>query len=83
MVKVSNPKASKKHPGLPVSIEMISDPSAFKQTNNCQASLAAGASCAITVTFAPSSAGQQSGTLMITDNANGGTQRVPVSGTGK
>jgi hypothetical protein len=82
-VKVSNPKASKKHPGLPVSIEMISDPAAFKQTNTCTASLAAGASCSISVTFTPSAAGQQTGTLTITDNANGGTQTVQMSGTGK
>jgi hypothetical protein len=83
MVKVSNPKGKKKHPGLPVLIEMISDPGVFMQTNTCPASLAAGASCSISVTFTPNAATKQTGTLTITDNAKGGTQTVPLSGTGK
>ena len=83
-VKVSNPKGKKKHPGLPVLIEMISpDPGVFTQTNNCPASLDAGASCSISVTFTPSAATKQTGTLTITDNANGEPQRVSLSGTGK
>ncbi len=83
MVKVSNPKGNKKHLGLPVSIEMISDPGVFAETNTCLASLAAGASCTIAVTFSPSAATRQTGTLTITDNANGSTQTVSLSGTGK
>jgi hypothetical protein len=84
-VKVSNPKGKKKHPGLPVLIEMISDagPGVFMQTNNCPASLAAGASCSISVTFKPSAATKETGTLTITDNAHGSPQEVPLSGTGK
>jgi hypothetical protein len=82
-VKVSNPKGKKNHPGLPVLIEMISDPGVFTQTNDCPASLAAGASCSISVTFTPSAATKQTGTLTITDNANTGMQNVPLSGTGK
>lgn len=49
---------------------------------NCLGSLAAGKSCSISVTFTPSAAAQ-TGTLTITDNANGGMQKVPLSGTGK
>ena len=82
-VKVSNPKSSKKHMGHLVLIEMISDPGVFEQTNNCPASLAAGSSCTISVTFAPSVAGKQTGTLTITDNANGRAQTVKMTGTGK
>ena len=83
-VKVSNPKGNKKHPGFPVLIEMISDPGAFMETNNCPASLAAGASCSISVTFTPSAPPtKQTGTLTITDNANHRTQTVRLSGTGK
>ena len=83
MVKVSNPKGNMQHPGFPVLIEMISDPAVFMQTNDCPASLAAGASCSISVTFTPSAAAKQTGTLTITDNAIGGTQTVSLSGTGK
>jgi hypothetical protein len=82
-VKVSNPKSSKKHPGFPVLIEMISDPAVFTETNTCPASLAAGSSCAISVTYTPSAAGPQTGTLTITDNAHGTMQTVTLSGTGK
>ena len=82
-VKVSNPKGKKKHPGLPVLIEMITDPGVFMETNNCPASLAAGAACSISMTFKPSGAAKQTGTLTITDNANGSMQKVPLSGTGK
>jgi Abnormal spindle-like microcephaly-assoc'd, ASPM-SPD-2-Hydin len=82
-VKVSNPKGSKKHPGAAVQIEMISDTAPFKQTNNCPASLAAGASCTITVAFSPSGPGVQNGTLTITDTATGGMQTVRESGMGK
>lgn len=84
MVKVSNPRGKKKPPGLPVVIEMISDsPGVFMQTNDCAANLSPGASCTISVMFTPSAAMKQTGTLTITDNANGGTQTVPLSGTGK
>lgn len=82
-MKVSNPKGKKKHPGLPVLIEMISDLGVFKETNDCPASLAADSSCTITVTFTPNAAMKQTGTLTITDNAKGSAQRVSMSGTGK
>ncbi len=83
-VKVSNPKGNKKHPGLPVLIEMISgDPGVFTETNTCPASLAADAFCTISVTFTPSAATKQTGTLVITDNANGSPQMMPLSGRGK
>src|SRR5580658_4186692 len=82
-VKVSNPKGKKKHPGFPVLIEMISDPGVFVETNNCPASLPAGSSCTVSVTFTPSAGMKQIGTLTITDNAHGSTQTVQLSGTGR
>jgi hypothetical protein len=82
-VKVSNPKGKKKHPGIAVLIEMISDtPGVFMASNGCPASLPTGLSCTIAVTFTPSAAGAQTGTLTITDNANHAPQRVSLSGTG-
>jgi len=35
------------------------------------------------VTFTPGMTGQQTGTLTITDNANGSTQTVSLTGEGK
>ena len=65
-----------------LSISGIQASAKFSQTNNCTASLAAGASCTISVTFTPNANGTVSGSLMVTDNAAGSPQSVPLSGTG-
>jgi trimeric autotransporter adhesin len=52
----------------------------FKQTNNCT-TVAAGASCTITVTFVPTAAGARSATLSVADNATGSPQTETLSGT--
>ena len=54
----------------------------FAETNTCGSSVAAGASCTISVTFSPISAGSQSGTLTMTDNASNSPQTVELSGGG-
>ena len=52
----------------------------FAQTNTCGSSLAAGASCTVSVTFRPTAAGTRTGNLSVT--AAGVTSTVPLSGTG-
>ena len=54
----------------------------FAETNACGGSLAAGASCAIQVTFTPAAAGTRTGALVIADNAAGSPQSVPLTGIG-
>jgi hypothetical protein len=54
----------------------------FAQTNNCGATVTAGASCGVNVTFIPSSTGTRTGSLTITDTALGSPQVVSLSGTG-
>jgi hypothetical protein len=54
----------------------------FAQLNTCGASLAAGASCAISVTFTPTAARSRTGSLTITDNAVGSPQIVSLGGSG-
>ncbi len=54
----------------------------FAQTNTCGASLTAGQSCTIAVTFAPTAVGPSTGNLTITDDAAGSPQTVPLSGAG-
>jgi hypothetical protein len=54
----------------------------YLQVNNCPASLAAGASCAISVAFHPTGDGSISGALSISTDASPGTQPVGLSGTG-
>lgn len=63
-----------------LTISGITSSADFPQTNTCGSSLAAAASCQISVQFAPSNAGAETGTLTVTDNA--GTQTVALSGTG-
>ncbi|MFZ0677273.1 choice-of-anchor D domain-containing protein [Candidatus Binatus sp.] len=81
-VKVSNTKGEK-HAALPVSIEMVSNPGVFTQTNDCPASLEPGTFCSISVRFKPSAAMKQTGTLKISDNAHAGIASVSLSGPGK
>jgi F5/8 type C domain/Abnormal spindle-like microcephaly-assoc'd, ASPM-SPD-2-Hydin len=52
----------------------------FGQTNTCGSSIAAGASCTVSVKFTPSATGSRTGNLTIT--ASGITNTVPLSGTG-
>ncbi len=70
----------------PLTITSISvtgaNASSFGETNNCGASLAAGASCTITVSFTPTSAGSLSAAISVTDNAAGSPQSAVVTGTG-
>jgi len=54
----------------------------FTQTNTCGSSLAAGATCTINVTFAPTTEGDFNSNVSVTDNAAGSPQTVALSGTG-
>jgi probable HAF family extracellular repeat protein len=54
----------------------------FAQTSTCGSSLAAGASCSISVRFKPTASGTRTAALSITDNAAGSPQKVSLSGTG-
>ena len=56
--------------------------SSFAQTNNCGASLAAAASCTISVTFTPASAAALSATISVVDNAPGSPHTATLTGTG-
>ena len=72
---------------VPLTITGISAPSSplmglFNETSNCGPSLAAGASCAISVTFAPVTTGGVTGNILVTDNAAGSPQTVTLTGTG-
>jgi Abnormal spindle-like microcephaly-assoc'd, ASPM-SPD-2-Hydin len=71
---------------LPVAIDGVAisgtNPTLFTQTNNCPASLPVDGSCQINVTFTPTTTGQFSANLNITDNAAGSPQVVSLSGAG-
>jgi hypothetical protein len=65
-----------------LSITSIAASGDFSQTNTCGSSLAAEASCTISVTFKPTERATRKGTLSITDNAAGSPQTVSLTGTG-
>jgi hypothetical protein len=75
-VTVTNPGSS------PAAVSSISVTGPFSQTNNCGGSIAAGGSCTVQVTFAPTSGGPQTGTLSVATNAPGSPLTVALSGTG-
>jgi hypothetical protein len=54
----------------------------FTETSNCGGQVNGHAHCDISVTFQPAALGARSATLTITDNGGGGSQNVPLSGTG-
>ena len=63
-------------------ISSVATASPFAETNTCGSSLAAGASCTASVTFAPTAAGSDSGSLTVSSNATNSTLTVALSGTG-
>jgi Abnormal spindle-like microcephaly-assoc'd, ASPM-SPD-2-Hydin len=68
---------------VPLGSLAISTSSAeFAETNTCGTSLAAGASCAVSVTFTPQTGGLVQGNLSISDNAPDSPQVLSISGTG-
>jgi hypothetical protein len=54
----------------------------FAQTSTCGTSIAAGASCTVSVKFTPTTSGARTGTLTITSNAGNSPVTVALSGTG-
>jgi len=54
----------------------------FVQASTCPSSVAAGASCTISVTFKPLSKNTFAAGLTVTDNTFSGKQTVPLTGTG-
>lgn len=53
----------------------------FSQTNNCSSSVAASATCTISVIYNPAAAGSSSASVSISDNAGTGSQSVALSGS--
>lgn len=65
-----------------LTITQIAASGDFAETNTCGSAVAAGANCAIAVTFTPTAAGARTGNLTVTDNASGSPHSATLSGTG-
>lgn len=69
--------------GAPLAIAAITAAGThFAATSACPASLAAGASCQVTVSFAPTTTGAHSGQLSVQSDAASGANALALSGTG-
>jgi regulation of enolase protein 1 (concanavalin A-like superfamily) len=68
----------------PLDVLSVNGGGDFSETDNCVSSspLVAGGSCLITVTFAPTITGPESGTINIATDVQGAQTAIPVSGTG-
>jgi hypothetical protein len=69
----------------PLTISSIVAAGDFAQTTTCPAStatLAAGASCTINVTFTPTQPGLRTGSITVTHNAAGSPLTIPLAGVG-
>jgi hypothetical protein len=76
VVKLTNQK------GTAISLDLIATGANFRQANNCGASLAAGSSCQITVTFAPVIGGTISSVVGVFSSATINPLTVDLVGTG-
>jgi subtilisin family serine protease len=54
----------------------------FSQSNNCGSSLSVGATCAVSITFAPTTRGSRTGVLTLNSDTSGATPTVSLTGTG-
>ncbi|GEJ56690.1 choice-of-anchor D domain-containing protein [Anaeromyxobacter diazotrophicus] len=59
------------------------NPGSFAQTNSCGTSVAAGASCTISVTFTPTRVGSRTATLNVRVSAPAVSQSVTLTGSGQ
>jgi hypothetical protein len=75
-ITISNPA------GVSFNITNIIASGNFTQTNDCGASLAAGAHCTITVSFSPTSTELDSGAITVSDSTPSSPVAIPLSGTG-
>ena len=81
VVTVTNSSAS----AVTLTSEMLSGTNASSfliSANTCGGTLAAGASCAVSVEFMPAGTGTLTASLSVADNATGSPQAVALSGTG-
>ncbi|MBK9115208.1 MAG: choice-of-anchor D domain-containing protein [Betaproteobacteria bacterium] len=69
--------------GAPVTVASVvsSNAAEFPVTSAC-ATVAAGATCELSLTFSPAAAGARSATITVTSNGTGSPQTLAVSGTG-
>lgn len=67
---------------IPMSISSIATSGDFSKTTNCPTSLDVNKSCTISIKFTPTAGGVRTGSLTLSGNVQGGSQSMPLAGTG-
>lgn len=65
-----------------LSITSIAASGDYAETNSCGTSVAAGASCQISILFTPTASGTRAGSLTVSDDASGSPHTVSLTGNG-
>jgi hypothetical protein len=81
-ISTSKPITVTNHGSPALTISAISTTGDFAQNHTCGSSLAAGASCTISVFFTPTATGTRTGALSVSDSGGGSPQKITMSGTG-
>lgn len=82
--KTANPVTLTNHMNVALTgITVATTGSSYSQVNTCGTSIAAGATCTITVTFTPATNGTLTGSVTITDSANNSPQTISLTGVGQ
>lgn len=68
--------------GVALNVSNVASNGDYSETDNCQPSVGAGASCTITVKFAPTLGGIRTGQLTVNDDAGNNPQIANLTGTG-
>jgi hypothetical protein len=71
------------HQTSALSVSTITAGGDFSASSSCPSSLAAGASCTITVNFTPTAIGLRIATLTVNDDDTNGPRKVTLTGTGQ
>jgi hypothetical protein len=80
-VTVTNPGSSTLHLGQ---IEIVgANAKDFSRTTTCNTTLAAGADCTISISFAPTASGVRTAALLLPEDGGGSPQTVSLTGTGQ
>jgi hypothetical protein len=68
---------------IPLTIDSVNiSPTDYTETNTCGSTVAAGANCTFSVSFAPTTTGARVGSMTIVSSDNESPHVVPLSGTG-
>jgi hypothetical protein len=68
---------------VPLTTSVTTSIADFATTSDCTNPVSPAMNCTINVFFDPTAGGTRSGTLIITDNASGSPQNIPLTGAGK